>query len=395
MEKQDLRKAAYELAAEEFFARLMYDSFRQGAKDISSDSLSSQAGKVSAARKKVDEIRSQIPELSGKQYWWDIPFDIRNPLTEFEDTFVFGQAGFTEQPEFELGVAEIKPQIRRMRGDEILSLYLSHPVDPVLYMDRKGFKSHLSDQMEVRTLFMYETGETGSSGAGGSYGVLPGSWEYNQWKRDLATVSGRLSSDLARHNDNWDMLERIASQSFFTNRERFFMGQMDADDFFTWDLIRENRAKAIAERADQRRVELESRIRKAEYDYGRRQFREMESARKEFDILRVLPCGRVIRMGEQVMAVTLHASKHSVYELRHRGEISPSRLGGRIISANDILFKTPAPVPVIDFIIQKYTPLMKQYRPLAARPKGASDQLWRVWAERRFAYEMSLRYKTK
>lgn len=393
MEKQDLKNAACALAAEECLARLMYDRFRQGAAGEISAALSEQAQRVAAAAKRADHIRAQIPELSQKQYWWDIPFDIQDPMTEFEDAFVLGQAEFTEQPDFDtVSSTKIVPTPRRMKGDETLSYYLSRSVDAILYLDRKGFKSHLSDQMEVKTIYMYETTETAHTESLPYHGVLPGSWEYNRWARDLSTVSEGLTRDLHRHEERWDTMERFVNQSFFTNRERFIMGQMDADDYFGWALIRENRAEEIERRAEEKRIALEGRMKEAQFAWGRRQFHDSMAAMHDAQTLRLMPCGQVVYCGEQLMAVTLHTGKKPVYEIRHKGEISPFRIEGRVLSLQDILYRTPDPVPVMDFIIQKYTPLMKPWQALSARPKGASDQLWRVWTERRFAYEVSLGY---
>jgi hypothetical protein len=275
-----------------------------------------------------------------------------------------------------------------------------------LYVNRKELKKHLTDWIDAKYILNCETDILGEIGNLKEYsGVRPGTVEYlrmeQQIHRDMSqirSVSNMLEDELASHEERWDAREMIRHGSIFNNQDRYMQGKMSADDYYREELWRDYEQSQLKNKA----YEEESRLRhRIEQEQGR-----MRQARAAYakaiaensirlvnrgNTLRFMNCGKVFYYKDEIMAITINTNTHPIYEAKYLGTLQIDRLEGKISGSRTIMNKVPAPVPLMEFILEQYGPKLKPYNVLSARPSGASDAMWRLWAEKRFIYELYLR----
>ena len=400
-EKSELKEAAFSLALTELRGRLLYDSFRAGNSSVTAKALKALEAKREEECRRLNDLRRTVPEAAGKSYWWDIPYKIERPAGQFADVYAMPEGIYSEQADFEetfgLRLEESK---RRYIVSDILNIYLSFSDYVVLYADRKRLKAAVSAPVTVKAILCCEEELPRQRSVGqyeGPAAVDPKrSYEYRRLESEIRSVSGRLAGELESF-DRWhDTAERIlnaAAGSPFTDRERWLMGQMDNDSYYTTELYRDYRKMEMREKAREEISRMEYQM-----EQMRRQAAAADAARKRYEMrrakanldrditMRFMRCGYTFYLGQELVGITAIRRPEMVYQVHHRGTISPYALFGRIGDCRELGFQTPDPGPLIPFILQNYAGRMKPYSPLASRPKNASDELWRYWAEKRFAF---------
>ena len=392
MEKKDLRKAALQLAGEELSVRLMCDKELRSTGKISESTLVNGQRRVSEAAAKANKVRRLIPELCEKKYWWDIPFDAAHPISEFPDTFSLSDGVFSEKDYISLEAGKMKQKQTYYPGGTVININMSGVTDTVLYLNRQEMKKHLSDEIQVKNIVCSELISGGRPREKKEYhGVIPGSWEYNQWAENLEFMKGELPEQVEEYNRKEDRFERFFHDSYYTNEERFMRGWMSAEDYYreeTWrwlgehDVIEKNR-----EKQSHYRNMMETAHREYAQFVSEQIVNNHQAGSPE---LFFIECGNVYYYEDQLLAVTIPNTARTVFEVKLTKPCSMVDMDGEYKQWNELMAVYIDPVPVIDYIIEKYSPEMKPYSVLNPRPRGASDQIWRVWAERRFAYSAYL-----
>ena len=409
MDKSDLKKAAFDLALAEVYARVAYEKYQKKVRGYDSKEINKQEDYVSGLKDKVQMIHGQLPELSDKSYWWSIPFDISKPDPENPDTFALARGIYTEQDEVEdYGGFELKQKSHCVYGGDVLRLYLTgrESSQMTLYVNRKELKKHLTDWIDVKYILNCETDILGEIGNLKEYsGVRPGTVEYlrmeQQIQQDMSqirSVSNILEADLASHEARWDAREMIRHGSIFNNQERYMQGKMSADDYYREELWRDyeqsqlkNKAYEEESRIRHRIEQEQERMRQVRAAYAKTIAENAIRLVNRGNTVRFMNCGKVFYYKDEIMAITINTDIRPVYEAKYLGTLQIDRLEGKISGNRIIMNKVPSPVPLMEFILEQYGPKLKPYNVLSARPSGASDAMWRLWAEKRFIYELYIR----
>ena len=99
-EKEELKQAAFSLGMTELRGRLLYDRYRRGMEGASEENLERIAAEREEECRRVNQIRQSVPGIEGKSYWWDLPYEIKNPPGRFAGTFAMPDGIYSEQDDF-------------------------------------------------------------------------------------------------------------------------------------------------------------------------------------------------------------------------------------------------------------------------------------------------------
>lgn len=407
MEKDDLRKAAFLLAREELAARNIYAENRAKERD-GRKQLEKSLAEIRRLKAEADRIRSAVPEAANKEYFWDIPFEPETEIREAADSIFFPNGVYSEQEDFsEFSEMILFERTCECQGSDMLSLYLSDGQDGsiALYLDRKTIKSRLTETMKAKEILCCEDEEAVSENRSGYEKALAFHYEkmisaeqmseYEQLKRDREFLISELPGDMERLNKTWDQMERITNLSWWTNEQRFRMGQMTGSDYYEQALWRD---------MDLSSREIDARQKIADIEYRMEQILERQrQARNEYygaasqeavrsleaRTLKVMRCGKVFYSRNEIVGIIIYKGGQELYIIKHKGGITPYDIHGSFLSVNKTGKRTPAQKPLIHFIAQRYVPRIKSYSPLSLRPRGAADDVWRYWSAIRLEYELS------
>ena len=100
----------------------------------------------------------------------------------------------------------------------------------------------------------------------------------------------------------------------------------------------------------------------------------------------MIRCGYAIYLKEYLVGIVIINRPEMFWQLRHQGDLSPYNIYGGMDEAKKLGCETPDPAPLMEFILREYGARLKPYSVLASCPKNASDEIWRCWAEKRFAF---------
>lgn len=215
-------------------------------------------------------------------------------------------------------------------------------------------------------------------------------YEYRQMQAEIQSISSTASEEMRRFDERNDTIERFlnwaSDESPFTDRQRWLMGQTSNNDYYTTELYRDYRKMEMREKAREEISRLECQMEhmcrqeaKARYELQRAR----ASAGRDMT-LRFLRCGYAVYLREELVGIVIIARPERVYQIHHRGTVSPHDIFGRIGDCREIGRETPDPGPLIPFILQEFGSRMKPYSLLAPVPKTRRMD-WRYWAEARFA----------
>ena len=391
MRKEDLKRTVFGLATDELCGRLLFERFSNGDPEVTENSLNLQQQRIDASAEKARLVRAQIPELSQKAYWWDDPFDIRKPSTEFPGTLSLALGIYSEQDDFEYWGATMKRITNWAKGSDVLTYHVRSQDGTYapLYVNRKGLKQHLTDDLQIKEILVGEIDFPNRMSERKSYrGVVPGGFEYNQMVSNLNFVNSQLPGSLAAHEEKWDNRERFRHLSFYTNEERWFRYEMSNDDYYQESLWRDLERQDIIDKARARQAELQYKIQRARAEYARNVMENAQRQKTKGPLLRFMRCGRVFYYGDEVMAITIRLYPEALFEAHYSGTVSLLDIHGYIDGCREAAACVPDPLPLMDFILETYAPSLPRFNLLGTRPAGTPERLWRCWCEKRFAWDV-------
>lgn len=156
-DKSELKQAAFELAMNELRGRLLYEDYVEKNGKVFREQVSAFATRIAEERKSVDEVRRNVPELAGKSYWWDVPYDITKPVEEFPGTFAFSEGIYTEQDDFEETYGLMLARAKQCdTAHDVFNIYLTFSDYVTLYADRKALKVNPAAKVQRKAIYCAE-----------------------------------------------------------------------------------------------------------------------------------------------------------------------------------------------------------------------------------------------
>ena len=396
-EKEELKQAAFSLGMTELRGRLLYDRYRRGMEGASEENLERIAAEREEECRRVNQIRQSVPGIEGKSYWWDLPYEIKNPPGRFAGTFAMPDGIYSEQDDFSeaCGVTLTRNDSRFLVSD-VLSSYFSYSDYVVLYADRKKMKARITSPVTMKVILCAREEQPPRQVTGLKEPPPPfiaeQSYDYWYLQREIRSIAGGLSGELRAFEERRDNFERFVNSSLYTNEERWLRGEMSSDSYYSSELYRDLRRDEIKEKAESQISALKWKLHQLEVKE-----RQIDSERKRYDFYRVkaglgsdivmhlMRCGYAFYLDGELVGIVIAKGPVMVFRVRHRGEISPYDIFGDVSEMRETEYQIPDPGSLLPFIAAEYSGKMKPYSVLSTRPKNASDKLWRYWAELRFA----------
>ena len=343
----------------------------------------------------VNSMRAQLPELAGKQYWWDVPF--RSEEFAEPDSYRFDNGEYVETPplhtDVEGGSSVLRPKTRRM-SYAMLSSRLTDPDFVLLHLDKKKLKLHLNDEMELREL--YDT-----SFSQGEYGVIsymnraedPSVTIWRNYQAAAAARRSQYDEYLKEHGERWDRREvaynSFVHNDFMTNEDRWLTGRMSSEDYLRESLWREShtwgKQDKMREDLSRMRLQAEQAMRNARANH----VKSRKDAKYEINTLRLIPVGEVIYCGDELIAVLLHNTPRPVMEYDFTPDLDLETLSGPYYTRRELFRKKPALIPLARYVAAAYEDDMSEHKVLKLRPQNCPDDLWRAWSEIRWARQVA------
>lgn len=394
---RDLRLAAGALASAEVKARLVHDRLRRmAASDPGYGAvkglLAEKTAQVEALTRAANELRASIGEAAGKSYWWDIPFDVDRPAPVAEG-FSFPD-GYYLEVRFDPRAGS--PLLDSKRLNPHASLYMNtfspfpnDYADVPLYLNRKRFRAHFGSCLEVRPIYhvMEIRGEFRTVSHIDT-SPSPAAMIMQAYHRRAAAARQETREQVDAYNHRQDDLERMVHNSFWTNEERWFAGQMASEDYYAEQLWRDYGETSITSKARDRDSDdhfLSSlRAIEANRGYSAGQRRGTASS----PLVRLMKVGEAVYHGEELLALVVHQQECPVEEVQCGTDFSAASLSGSVFDVKHLFYRKPDLAPVIGFLLRQYAGELARYNPLKPRPTGCPDGLWRVWAEARWALSL-------
>lgn len=416
MDKQRLEAAAQQLATAELVCRGMGliaqnaqkelaqfkpksafegKEVKQKRQQLEADFLAAQhnfdhsAAEVKELTAQANSLRARLPELAAKRYWWDVTF--RPEEATEPDAYCFDDGTYLETEPLTTGVEggnSVLCHKAQKLNYTLLSSKLTNPHLIPLFVDKKKLKLHVNDAMELREIYNVIS-------SWGTYGVIsymntsedPSVAIWRNYQAAAEARRAEYDDYLKEHEENWDERERWRHQSFYTNEERWFAGQMSNEDYFRESLWREY---PTWDKQDKMRDDISLMRLKAEE--AMRQAREArvkshKGAEYEINTLRLIPVGEVIYCGDELIAILLRSTPQAVVEYDGTPDMDMVELSGPYYNRRELFSKKPALIPLVRHIAAAYGDLLPEYRVLKPCPQRCPDHLWRVWAEIRWAVQ--------
>lgn len=387
MDKKELKKAAEQLAT---CAVIL----RQSAAKPEREKLYSE---YEALLGKVNRLRSGIPELKGKRYWWDVPFREEGLLSG--ETACIADGIFSEQAS--LNETDCHPGMDALTGKTIkmpcsVAMEYRSTWKP-LYLNKPELLAHLNDEIEWRAVYCAsaedaESGERAHAREADSLSsaILHAQNAARDTQARAERANKELPEKLAKHNDFWDTMERLSHQSFYTNEERWLMGKMDTSDYLAEDAGRFLRQRELEHKAWEKQMEAEHQARRLKNLRNLAQIREIQEAGRQEHAYSAMFCraAEIAYCGEKLLAIYLPPKEQPVYEITAAHAVNPLRLEGTIAAIRELYHGQPDYRHLFAFLTERYAGSMKPCNVLSAKPKGLSDEEWRAWVEIRWMYKM-------
>lgn len=398
--KEGLKEGALALAMTELQGRLLCRSWQLSQTPDQLEALQMLQQKHETQKNALNALRRSIPECEGKTYWWDIDYDVKEIPVPFEDCLSMPWGIYSVQDDFEESRGGFLTGARRsVTVMDALQQYFSMSDYIVLYADRKRMKANLNEPLSLRAILCCEEGAAVTEHTNVNYRPIPqetgSSSEYRRLQQKAAAVSRNLSEQLSSFDKSNDSMERFlnaaTNRGLFTDRESWLMGETGDDDYYTTALYREYRQNEMKEKASDEISRLEYQMQQMRKQAARaqeeRQHYELSRSlakQQEGFKLKVLRCGYVFYLQQELVGIVVIARPERMFLLRHCGTLTPYDIYGSALGTKPLEYVMQDPLPLMDFVLQKYGAYLKPYSVLASRPKNASDEFWRCWAEKRF-----------
>lgn len=406
--KEKLKEAAFSLAMIELKGRLLYRRYRQAPGSVNRANLRNLQKEWETQLRRLDALRSAVPECVGKRYWWDVPYDVEAPLEAFESCLSLPQGIYLEQDnfaEYQGGFLDRAEQKLNVAG--VLSTYLNMSDYVVLYADRKQMKANLTASVSIRAILCCEEALPEPESIKGYQGKMPhnitNSSEYQRMQDEVRSISANLSENISAFDRRQDLLESLLNAATgrgpFTDLDSWLMGRMDSDSYYTTALYRDYRQNEMKEKArdeisrlEYQMEEMRKQDAKAQTERQQYELWRAKAKKRASELLKMIRCGYVFYLKEELVGIVIINSPEIFWQIRHQGNLSPYNIYGGMDEAKELGYETPDPAPLMEHILREYGPRLKPYSVLASCPKNASDEIWRCWAEKRFAFYVEQRH---
>lgn len=351
------------------------------------------AAQVKSLTEQADRLKAQSPELSEKRYWWDVPFSCEDP--DEADTYCFDNGIYLEADQLRSrldGAFSVLYQNAEKISYPKLSERLTDSRYLPLFLDKKKLRLHINSDMEIRYLYNVMS-------VSGRYEVVsymnpnenPAAaiWRSNQAQTQARR--GEYDEYLEEHKEVWDCRERFRHLSFYTNEERWLMGQMSNEDYLRESLWREY---ATWDQHDRMKADLSDLRWQAERQRREAQKHFVKSRKDtvyETNLLRVMPVGEIIYCDDALVTILLYTHPQTVTEYDCAGDVEMTELTGRYFEKRELFRKRPTLAPLMRHIATVYADLLPEHRVLKPCPSRCPDALWRVWSEIRWARKVTAR----
>lgn len=416
MDKKELEAVAEQLATSELVCRGMgliaentrkaYESYQpksvfEGKKEkrrleaVWQDACAQyerSCAQVAELTKQLDSLRAQSEELATKRYWWDVPF--RAEEADEPDAYSFSDGIYVETGKVKTALEGSSSVLRHEPvhiNYTLLNMRLTDDRAFPLFLNKKQLRLHINDQMEIRHLYNVMS-------VSGRYEVVsymnpqenPAAAIWRNYQAQTESRRAEYDEYLRGHEETWDMRERIRHGSLYTNEERWFAGRMSNEDYLRENLWREYPTWDKRDKMNNDLSNMRWRAEKARLEAQKSFVKSRKDAVYETNLLRVMPVGECIYCADELMAILVYTQPQAVTEYDCDPAVEITELTGRYFTTRELFRKKPALIPLLRHIATVYADILPDYRVLKPCPKGCPDDLWRVWAEIRWARKISV-----
>lgn len=320
------------------------------------------------------------------------------------------------EPDREAGRLVLREQRVSLPGSQWLDRY-RYGWSP-LYLDKKGFAAHLMDEMEKRFVYQVEERTTEILTGHGAPLSTHGEPEENdgpeeldeavkelysekiaELREQIAEIDSDLEESLDRHEDRWDMLERIGNNSFYTSRQQWLLGEMDTEEYFHDDTVRSLARSNITSKAFQKKSDLEYQIHRLQQEMKdaqnallqkkrerqrartQAQVEEMESrpTYERKSVTSICVQAEVLYCQGTLMAIYVPEEVRDSFEITAGDGWNGAELSGRIFNMREMEGKKAGAKELLTFLHQQYAPAMERARIPKKKPEGLTEEAWRLW----------------
>lgn len=271
-----------------------------------------------------------------------------------EDGFSFSDGIYMEQNQLEIDDKRVT-QTSCQKSKMVLEMYKRLPQKYDLLYEKSFHEPlPLSKKLDVKYLYhiaaksvhFASASAFGSSGAAGQVRR-----EYLQRDQELRR---RLKAKENRFSQRADNFERFQHDSFYTNEERYFRGNMSRDDYYEEKFSRDSRRYFAAEKeADA----VSGNLRAMNY-YTAKATGEANASRKRVmeqnEKIRIMPVGEVVYCDGEVVAIAAYKDPQDIMEIQCAQNMDVGCLEGKLLTKKVIMKRTVDPKPLLQYISGKY-----------------------------------------
>lgn len=336
---------------------------------------------------KCSSLRSGIQDVRDREYWWDIPLD-----SEIKNGYALPGGIFLESGLLNTVIDEkgyrIEENTYTSNAVNLLDFYGKRESGFIpLYFSKKKFRACVGCPLKRKIIYnvsfasgvYYFTAEV-------NHEVNPAVRLWEQYRRREDDLRGQMQEEVAAYERRADQWERIANLSFFTNEERFLMGQMDNQDYYSQSLWRElgkqDKKEKYLKQLEADRYRAEQAVIEANRSYTA----SWRAASEASDLLRIMPVGEVVYGNGELLALLVYCGEQKVTEYRLKGNVDLENLNAPITQEKVLFRKNSISPELLTHLICTYGSFLPVYQVLKARPKRCPDEVWRTWAELRWNY---------
>lgn len=406
MDKSNLEQIALQLASAEFFckglSKIALETQNKSENNIVLAKLEAACARVKELTLEANRIRSALPELASKSYWWDVPFTAEEP--SFDNVFSFDNGIYIEGDKICSVLNGIKWYMQPQKEYIDYSQFSSRLTGDnaiLFYLNKKELLNNINSRFEKRYIYnvMSVTRYFETISYMNPY-VSPISLVLNDYKQqqEMLLQEREKSLDEAQreHDRRWDIYEMISHNSLMTNEERWLYGKMKDEQYFNERIIRDyyggDKARKIKKEYERDLADIRNRSQQAQRLAQKRYVKSETSVTGEANIIRVMPVGEVLYCNDRIITIFCYKSPQQITEFDCDKNIVLNELCGEYYTKKELFAKAPDAAPVARHIAMHYSDILPKYNVLSPRPKGCSDELWRVWTEIRFLTDSDYNY---
>lgn len=274
-----------------------------------------------------------------------------------EAGFSFSDGIYVEQNELEIDDKRVT-QTSCQKSKMVLEMYKRLPQKyDLLY--QKSFREPLpiAKKLDVKYLYnisaksVHFASASAFSAFGNSGAARQVRAEYMQRDRELRQRLKAKEDRFAQRSDNF---ERFQHDSFYTNEERYFRGNMSIDDYYEEKFSRDYRQYLATEKeADA----VTSNLRAMNY-YAAKASGEANASRERImeqnEKIRIMPVGEVVYCDGEVAAIVIYREPQDIMEIQCAQNMDVAYLEGELLTHRVIMTRTVDQKPLLRYISEKY-----------------------------------------